>query len=301
MAADKDDLWETMTAHPGFGAGNVLDLRPAAAFRRGHPPGAVNLPLPDNPDRDAVPALLETAVPSIFLPPRHEPLLVLALPGQHPGECAAALAARGREDVLGLAFPDPAAGGVAPGPLATGSGRDMLWRPDPWLLTHQNLLPPPAAGPVLDLGCGSGRSAVWLALRGYRVVGIDRDPEALALGARLAEACAVRCDFREADLRRPEAVPAGPFAAVLDFRYLERDLLAIIPRLLVRGGTALVRTFRDAPGYGGHPHPRHRLAPYELLRAFPRPGFEALAHEESFDPDGRPAAGIVARRTHAPL
>ena len=301
MAAGKGDLWQVMTAHPGFRAGNVLDLRPAATFRRGHPPGAVNLPLPAAFDRDGVPALLEKAVPSIFLPPRHEPLLVLALPGQHPEYCAAVLGGRGRQDVLGLAYRDPAADGVAPGPLATGPGRDMLWRPDPWLLAHQDLLPPPVAGPALDLGCGSGRSAVWLALRGFRVVGIDRDPEALVLGARLAEACAVRCDFREADLRRRESAPAGPFAVVLDFRYLERDLLAIIPGLLVPGGTALIRTFREAPGYGGPPHPRHRLAPNELLRAFPRPGFEALAHEESFDPDGRPAAGIVARRTHAPL
>ena len=58
----------------------------------------------------------------------------------------------------------------------------------------------------------------------------------------------------------------------------------------------MVRTFRDAPGYEGHPRPRHRLARGELLQYFATGVFEILAHEEGHDPDGRPAAGIVARK-----
>jgi hypothetical protein len=62
------------------------------------------------------------------------------------------------------------------------------------------------------------------------------------------------------------------------------------------GGVAMVRTFREAPGYAGHPRPRHRLRPWELTRLFPRGQWEILAHDQGFDPDGRPAAGVVARR-----
>ncbi|OGO38663.1 MAG: hypothetical protein A2W35_06950 [Chloroflexi bacterium RBG_16_57_11] len=41
-------------------------------------------------------------------------------------------------------------------------------------------------GPVLELGCGTGRVLVPLARAGYRMVGLDRDPEMLALlSARL--------------------------------------------------------------------------------------------------------------------
>jgi SAM-dependent methyltransferase len=163
-------------------------------------------------------------------------------------------------------------------------------------VAHEDLLPPAAAGPVLDLGCGSGRAAVWLAERGYRVTGIDWQPEALELGRELAASRGVHCTFTAGDLRDPETVMAGPWAVVLNFRYLERPLLAQVPSLLIPGGVCLLRTFRDAPGYAGHPHRRHRLERGELLKCFPAGQFSILAHEEGFDPDGRPAAGVAARR-----
>jgi SAM-dependent methyltransferase len=37
-----------------------------------------------------------------------------------------------------------------------------------------------AGGPVLDLGCGTGRVALHLARRGHRVLGLDREPELVA-------------------------------------------------------------------------------------------------------------------------
>lgn len=40
----------------------------------------------------------------------------------------------------------------------------------------------PAAGRALDLACGQGTSAVWLALRGLRVLGLDVSP--VAIGQR---------------------------------------------------------------------------------------------------------------------
>ena len=149
---------------------------------------------------------------------------------------------------------------------------------------------------MLDLACGSGRAAVWLAEKGYRVTGIDWQAEALDLGRRLAANRGVACRFLVADLRDPGAIPAGPWAVILNFRFRQTDLLEKIPGLLGTGGVAMVRTFRSAPGYEGHPSPRYRLGPYELPGYFPAGQCEILAHEESHDPDGRPAAGIVARR-----
>jgi SAM-dependent methyltransferase len=44
-----------------------------------------------------------------------------------------------------------------------------------------------ASGPVLELGCGSGRVALFLAREGFETVGVDNSPEMLALaGKRLA-------------------------------------------------------------------------------------------------------------------
>lgn len=45
-----------------------------------------------------------------------------------------------------------------------------------------------APGPVLELGCGTGRVALHLARRGHRVIGLDREPELIAaLGQRAGE------------------------------------------------------------------------------------------------------------------
>jgi SAM-dependent methyltransferase len=53
-------------------------------------------------------------------------------------------------------------------------------------------------GPILDLGCGSGRVLQHLARRGHEVRGLDRDPkliEGLA-GAELGDACEFELDRR---------------------------------------------------------------------------------------------------------
>jgi SAM-dependent methyltransferase len=44
----------------------------------------------------------------------------------------------------------------------------------------------PAGGTVLDAGCGDGRNLVYLLRAGYRVLGADADPEAVAAVRRLA-------------------------------------------------------------------------------------------------------------------
>lgn len=304
-------LWDRLQSCPGWLAGNVLDVRPVRDFLAGHLPGSVNFPLdpPGQPTLDlSLPApppgppfdaYLEQRIPSIFLPPRHEPLLVVDREPAGAAACAAALRGRGRAEVQALALPDGWQGTLPAEMVALGPSQEHLWRPPQWLARHERWLPPPAAGPVLDLACGSGRAAVWLAVRGYGVTGLDWQQDALALGGRLAASCQAACKFAPADLRRPENLPAGPWAVVMAFRFLQRDLLPKFAGLLVPGGVALVRTFRLAPGSGGRPHPRHRLLPGELPGFFPPPSFEILAHEESWDPDGRPAAGIVARRTGA--
>ncbi len=49
----------------------------------------------------------------------------------------------------------------------------MTPEPTRWLVDHARLLP--AAGDALDVACGSGRNAFWLAARGLSTLAIDRD------------------------------------------------------------------------------------------------------------------------------
>jgi SAM-dependent methyltransferase len=61
-----------------------------------------------------------------------------------------------------------------------------------------------AAGPVLELGCGSGRVALRLAAAGHEVAALDRSPALIAELRRLAELAEVAIDARVADAREFE-------------------------------------------------------------------------------------------------
>jgi len=57
-----------------------------------------------------------------------------------------------------------------------------------------------APGMALDLACGAGRNAVWLAQRGWRVTAVDFSAAALAMARDLAAECRVSVDWIEADV-----------------------------------------------------------------------------------------------------
>ncbi len=289
-------------AHPAWRLGNLLDVRPRSVFLAGHAVGAHNLPLasPTGPAQaGSDPELdLERRIPSVLLPPRHEPLLVFAERAELALRVRDFLRGRGRPLADACVLEEQARGDPPAQWAVGGPGANSLWRAPEFLVAHAGLLPAPALGPVLDLGAGAGRAAVWLAARGWRVTAIDRLPEALALAARLAvghDLGVGRLTLLRRDLRAPGAVPRGPWAAILAFRYLDRELCARAPGLLMPGGIVIMRTFGPGDGHRRPCSPRHRLAGGEWLRLFPDPPFEILVHVEDHDPDGRPAAGVVAR------
>ena len=77
---------------------------------------------------------------------------------------------------------------------------------------------------VLDLGCGTGANAVYLAQQGFTVIGVDFVPVALARARKAAAAAGVtdRCRFVQGDLTAP-AIPGveGPYDVLLDFGALD--------------------------------------------------------------------------------
>ena len=79
-------------------------------------------------------------------------------------------------------------------------------------------------GPVLDLGCGTGRVAIDLATRGVPVVGLDHDPALLAALAARAKGLPVEtvcADARAFDLGRRFGVVLAPMQTV--------QLLGLVP------------------------------------------------------------------------
>jgi SAM-dependent methyltransferase len=57
-----------------------------------------------------------------------------------------------------------------------------------------------APGTALDLACGAGRNAVWLAQRGWRVTAVDFSDAALGMARDLAARCGVSVEWIEADV-----------------------------------------------------------------------------------------------------
>jgi SAM-dependent methyltransferase len=64
--------------------------------------------------------------------------------------------------------------------------------PNRWVEQEAGPLPP---GVALDVACGEGRNAVWLAGRGWRVHAVDFSAVAVAKGAELAERTLGRSDI----------------------------------------------------------------------------------------------------------
>jgi SAM-dependent methyltransferase len=61
-----------------------------------------------------------------------------------------------------------------------------------------------APGAALDLGCGNGRHAVWLAQHGFHVTAVDFSEEALRQARQRAADAGVEVDWVHADIRAYE-------------------------------------------------------------------------------------------------
>jgi SAM-dependent methyltransferase len=64
----------------------------------------------------------------------------------------------------------------------------------------------PVPGPLVDVGTGTGRDAIWFARQGYRTVGLDYAESAIDLAASLAEEEGVDTRFARVNLYHPEEV-----------------------------------------------------------------------------------------------
>ena len=86
-------------------------------------------------------------------------------------------------------------------------------------------------GPVLELGCGTGRVALHLARRGHRVYGLDRDPELLDVLAERATGSLHTRVCQESDaLGAVEPVPAD----AREFQMPEPVALVLAPTHLLQ-------------------------------------------------------------------
>lgn len=165
-------------------------------------------------------------------------------------------------------------------------------------------------GRALDLAAGAGRNAVFLATKGWRVLGVDSSRVALEQAENLARERGLAVHWLaslgrgilpkpaglwllEADLERLR-LPEAQFELLICFNYLQRSLLPAIERALRPGGMLVYETYtRDQLGFSHGPHnPEYLLRPAELRQAFR--GLDILFYREFCT--GKGMASLVARK-----
>ncbi len=111
-----------------------------------------------------------------------------------------------------------------------GETKDALGPPAEPVVRFFEALPP-NGGRVLDVGCGQGRDAIFVARLGYDVTGVDLSPNGIADLMRAGQEQGLRIKGVVADITAYE--PDGPFDVILVDRTLH--MLPLSPRLDVLG------------------------------------------------------------------
>ena len=163
--------------------------------------------------------------------------------------------------------------------------------PSAWVTRWAPLIA--TGGTVLDLACGSGRHLRWLAARGCRVTGVDRDATALAALPGLGRLLTVDIE------NGPWPLPGETFDAVVVTNYLWRPLLPTMIASVAPGGVLIYETFAVGNEAFGQPsNPDFLLRPGELLDVCRE--LHIVAHEDGLLGDPlRRVQRIAARRQPA--
>ena len=110
---------------------------------------------------------------------------------------------------------------------------------------------------TVELGCGAGTTAVWLARQGFRVTGLDVAPSAIAMATERAAEAAVTCRFETRDLTRPITDLDNLFDLATDWEVLHHiappdrpQYLANIHRMLRPHGRYASVTFSVDDPFG---------------------------------------------------
>jgi SAM-dependent methyltransferase len=152
--------------------------------------------------------------------------------------------------------------------------------PSGWVVRWAPLI---TQGMVLDVACGGGRHARYLASLGYAVTALDREPQSIP-GVR----------FIQADLEggSPWPLPGERFQGIVVTNYLHRALFQVLEDALAPGGVLIYETFMlGNERYGRPSNPAFLLRAGELWQAFG--GLQVIAFEQGYA--AQPKAAMMQR------
>lgn len=170
--------------------------------------------------------------------------------------------------------------------------------PSPWIVRWSHLLQ--SGGSVLDVACGGGRHASWLAERGHAVTAVDRDLS--GVGDLSGSVSLVQADIENAAWPLLFNGAPIPFNAVVVTNYLWRPLFPTLVNSVAPGGVLLYETFAQGNETVGRPaRPEFLLRHGELLQMCH--GLHIVAFEDGYQ-DAQPRyvqrIAAVRKETAAP-
>ncbi len=184
------------------------------------------------------------------------------------------------------------------------SARDLVWGSDPNRFVAE-ALGDAEPGRALDLACGEGRNAIWLASLGWQVTGVDFSDVAIERARKLASGRSVEVDFQVADVTRFRDDAGARTLAVIAYLQVPRDdqraVLANACAALAKGGRLFMigHALRNlAAGYGGPSSPDVLWDPDALCQDVEAAGLRVERCEEVERPvetDDGPRVAIDTR------
>jgi len=146
------------------------------------------------------------------------------------------------------------------------------WEPNQLLVQEVDGLAP---GRALDMACGEGRNAIWLASQGWQSTGVDFSPEGLKKGQQMAAEQGLPVEWIEADLREWQPPESAYDLIVSLYVHMPPSELSKVHKKVIEalapGGTILVighDLTNLTDGYGGPPFPEVLFTPEQIAGDF---------------------------------
>ena len=263
----------------------ILDVRDTASYERLHRTGAVNIPLEELGRR------------MHELPPRDAPLVIFDVDQGRSMTAAERLRAAER-NVAQVACGDA---WLHAGPTQTGSSSDRLWSPHAIIREAvkqaRRVWGDVSGRRALDIACGTGRDAVYLAMQGFEVDAWDILPDALERCDDLASRnrVSVRTACRDVEATGQIISPEA-YDLIICVNFLHRPLMPQIAGGVRTGGLIAYETFVEPQRerFGKPAREVHVLKKGELPKWFE--GWDILASREGPSGPRRIAAGLTAQK-----
>jgi len=183
---------------------------------------------------------------------------------------------------------------------------EYVWMAEPniFLAAEAETIP---AGRAVDLGCGEGRNAVWLAEQGWTSTGVDFSDVGLDKGRRLAADRGVDVTWVCADPTTWSPPEDGYDLVAVCYLQIpadhRRQAIGVAGRALAPGGTLLVighDSTNLTGGTGGPPNPDMLYRPADVLADLDAAGIDVTVEraetvERVVAGDERPALDCLVR------